>query len=117
MYPNVCRVEWNSVSNGREIHTRFNETVATIPTSIVRENNLKLDTFVIYDEKTVGREGDVIGNAAMIPAIVLILVCENISVDHQNAIITIGDWKIQMCIEALNIKCHYFYYEIISNKM
>lgn len=103
LYPNVCRVKCNNITNERELCTRFNEVVATIPRSIVRERNLKLDTFVIYDEKTVGRNSDVIGQAAMIPAISFILASENISVDHQNAIITIGQWKIRMCIEALNI--------------
>lgn len=103
LHPNLCRVDHNSVNNERELHTRFNETVSTIPTSIVRENNLKLDTSVIYEEKTVSRKGDVIGNAAIIPAIAAILAVENISVDHLNGIITIGEWKIQICIEALNI--------------
>lgn len=104
LFPNICHVTYNDDNGARELRSRFNESV-TITNSIVRVERLKLDAFVIYEEKNIGINGPTIKNAAMIPAIVVLLVCGNSNhVDNETGIVTIGDvCQIKIDIPVLDI--------------
>lgn len=104
LYPNLCQIVYNDNNNHRELRSRFNETVGSNELSVVRESVYKIDDFVVYDQKSLTTDGPVVKNQAMVPAIVVLLVCgHNLRIDLDTGIVAIGEFYFKIDTSVLGI--------------